>query len=222
MLYFLQNVDFAVLKPDYLEYTSLREVSDMNKNFLREYFSIPNLMGYFRIVLVVVYMILFYRSMSGAPYWPVIATVVVSGLTDFFDGKIARRFHMITEWGKMLDPIADKITIGAIILSLAFKYKIVTVMVVLYIIKEGFMAVAGLMSIKKGHKIDGAMWYGKVCTFGTYVILIALLLFPDMNIYVVNVLVAVNMAIMLFTFVNYIFYYINLFKNMNENVEKFS
>lgn len=121
----------------------------MKKDFWREYFSIPNIMGYFRIVLVFVYMYLFYKSLSGAPYWPVIATIVVSGLTDFFDGKVARKFDMVTDWGKMLDPIADKITIGAIILSLAFKYNIVIVMVGIYIIKEGYMAVSGMMLIKE-------------------------------------------------------------------------
>ena len=188
----------------------------MDKSFLCEYFSIPNLMGYFRIALVVVYMVLFYRSMSGAPYWPVIATIVISGLTDFFDGKVARKFNMITEWGKILDPIADKMTIGAIILSLSFKYKIITAMVILYILKEGFMAVAGIISIKRGNKIEGAMWYGKVCTFGTYLILIVLLLFPYINIMIVNILVAVNMAIMIFTFANYILYYRNMFKKINK------
>ncbi len=57
-------------------------------------------------------------------------TIVISGITDFFDGKIARRFNMITDWGKMLDPIADKITLGAIIVSMSFKYSIVVPMVV--------------------------------------------------------------------------------------------
>lgn len=178
-----------------------------NKDFWHEYFSIPNLMGYFRIVLVFVYMFLFYRALDGGLYWPVIATIVVSGVTDFFDGKVARKFDMVTEWGKVLDPIADKLTIGAIILTLSFKYRIVIAMVILYIIKEGFMAVAGLISIKKGNKVEGAMWYGKVCTFGTYVVLIALLLFPNMNIMFVDVLVAVDMIIMLFTFIEYIVYY---------------
>ena len=186
----------------------------MDKNFWKEYISIPNIMGYFRIVLVALYMILFCRYLGGVAYWPVIATIILSGLTDFFDGKIARKFNMVTEWGKMLDPIADKVTIGAIILSLTFKYRIVMAMVVLYVIKEGFMAVAGMISIKKGHKIEGAMWYGKVCTFGTYVILIALLLLPDMPIFFVNILIIINMAIMVFTFVSYIVYYARIFKNI--------
>lgn len=187
----------------------------MKKDFWREYFSIPNIMGYFRIVLVFVYMYLFYKSLSGAPYWPVIATIVVSGLTDFFDGKVARKFDMVTDWGKMLDPIADKITIGAIILSLAFKYNIVMVMVGIYIIKEGYMAVSGMMLIKRGHKIEGAKWYGKVCTFSTYVILIALLLFPGMPTGAVTALVIINIVVMLFTFSSYICYYSKIFKNTN-------
>ena len=58
----------------------------MDKNFWREYFSIPNIMGYFRIALAMLYMLLFYRALDGAPYWPVIVTIVISGITDFFDG----------------------------------------------------------------------------------------------------------------------------------------
>ena len=165
---------------------------------MEEYFSIPNIMGYFRIALAMLYMLLFYRALDGAPYWPVIVTIVISGITDFFDGKIARRFNMITDWERC-HPIADKITLGAIIISMSFKYSIVVFMVVFYIIKEGYMAVAGIISIRAGHKIEGAMWYGKVCTFATYVILIVLLLFPNMPEVMVNVLVIADMIIMAFT-----------------------
>lgn len=184
----------------------------MKSNFWREYFSIPNLMGYFRIILAAVYMFLFYNSLDGGAYWPVIAVIVLSGFTDFLDGKVARKFNMVTDWGKMLDPIADKITIGAIIISLSLKYKIVIAMIILYVIKEGYMAVMGLILIKKGHKIEGAKWYGKVCTFGTYVILIVLLLLPNMPMVIVNVLVILNMLIMIFTLIKYIVYHGSLLK----------
>lgn len=191
----------------------------MEKSFIKEYFSIPNLMGYFRILLVAVYMVLFYRSMDGGAYWPVIVTIALSGMTDFFDGKIARKFNMVTEWGKILDPIADKITIGAIILSLTFKYKIMLAMIVLYIIKEGFMGIAGLYSVKKGHKVEGAMWYGKVCTFGTYCIMLILLLFPDIPLLAVDILVGVNMVIMTITLVMYVGYYCRIFSK-NQDTEE--
>lgn len=186
----------------------------MNKDFLHEYFSIPNIMGYFRIVLVPVYMVLYFNYLDGGLYWPIIAVIVLSGLTDFLDGKVARRFNMVTEWGKILDPIADKITLGAIVISLAFKYSTIVPMVVLYIIKEGYMGVVGLIAINKGHKVEGAMWYGKVCTFSTYGIFIAMLLFPSMNMILVNVLIVLNMAIMIFTLVNYMIYYGKFFKGL--------
>ena len=120
----------------------------MKTDFFREYFSIPNIMGYFRIILALLYIWVYYMTLEGAPYWPVIAIIVLSGLTDLLDGKIARRFNMVTDWGKMLDPIADKITIGAIILSLVFKYKIILPMILLYVVKEGYMAVAGMLLMK--------------------------------------------------------------------------
>ena len=192
----------------------------MKTDFFREYFSIPNIMGYIRIILALLYILVYYMTLEGAPYWPVIAIIVLSGLTDFLDGKIARRFHMVTDWGKMLDPIADKITIGAIILSLVFKYKIILPMILLYVVKEGYMAVAGMMLMKKGHKIEGAKFYGKFCTFTTYVILIAILLVPNINDAAVVVLIAVNMAIMLYTLIRYVFYYGKLFAVCDKDLDK--
>ena len=97
-------------------------------------------------------------------------------------------------------------------------------MVVFYIIKEGYMAVAGIISIRAGHKIEGAMWYGKVCTFATYVILIVLLLFPNMPEVMVNVLVIADMAIMAFTLIKYFIYHRGLWEELRgklpKNIEK--
>ncbi len=181
-----------------------------------EYFTIPNLMGYFRILLVPVFLVFFVKSekLSGynVYYWLMLATIAVSGLTDFFDGRVARKFNQVTDWGKMLDPIADKITLGAIIVALAIKYPIVLAMVVLYIVKEGYMSIMGMILLKKGQKIEGAMWYGKVCTFATYVIIIILLVFKEMPRLWVDIFVYINMAVMLFTFIMYIPYHIKKLK----------
>ena len=91
-------------------------------------------------------------------------------------------------------------------------------MILLYVIKEGYMALAGSLLIKKGHKIEGAKFYGKVCTFVTYLILIAILLVPDMDRRVVTGLIWINMAVMLYAFIRYIFYYGKLFKEEDGKV----
>ena len=182
----------------------------------KELFSIPNMMGYFRLALVPIYLLVFYNAMHGGPYWPIYLVIVVSGLTDFFDGKIARKFDMVTDLGKMLDPIADKITIGAIIISLAYKYRIIIPVIILYIIKEGYMAIMGMIQLKRGMKIEGAMWYGKVCTFGTYVVMLAMLAFPKLPYQWVIGLVVLEIVLMLFTLVMYFGYHYRLLKQSNK------
>ena len=99
-------------------------------------------------------------------YWIVAVLVGISGLTDLLDGKVARKFDMVTELGKALDPIADKLTLGAIIFCLVVKNPIVWIIVILYIIKEGYMGIMGLLLLKRnGRKLDGAKCCFFLCCF---------------------------------------------------------
>ena len=77
----------------------------------REIFSIPNLMGYFRILLIPLFSWMYCTADSTGDYYAAAVVVGISGLTDMFDGKIARRFNMITELGKFIDPLADKLIV---------------------------------------------------------------------------------------------------------------
>lgn len=70
----------------------------------KEIFSIPNLMGYFRILLIPVFTWIYVQADSVSDYYTAAVLVGISGLTDMFDGKVARKFNMITELGKFIDP----------------------------------------------------------------------------------------------------------------------
>ncbi|MFQ7553143.1 MAG: CDP-alcohol phosphatidyltransferase family protein, partial [Blautia marasmi] len=96
-------------------------------------------MGYFRILLIPVYVLLYYHAESVKEYYIAAVLVGISGITDMLDGKVARHFNMITELGKVLDTVADKLTLGAMILCLAFRYENMRWLVGLFIVKEGFM-----------------------------------------------------------------------------------
>ena len=78
--------------------------------------------------------------------------------------------------------------------------------------RKCYMSIMGVILLKRGSKIEGALWYGKVCTFLTYVVLIILLVFPKLPMILVNILIAINMADMLFTFIMYIPYHIKKLK----------
>lgn len=107
----------------------------------REYFSIPNLMGYFRILLIPIYLIVYIRADSVRDYQIAAGIMVLSFLSDFLDGKIARRFNMVTEFGKILDPIADKMTQGTLALSFTFRYPAMGVLLLLFLLKETIMGI---------------------------------------------------------------------------------
>ncbi len=167
----------------------------------KEIFSIPNLMGYFRILMIPVFC---YLYIGKQRYLAASAAVLLSSLTDLFDGKIARKFNMVTELGKLLDPVADKLTHGALALCLALRYPLMWALILLLIVKEGYMAVMGAVLLKKGKKLNGAMWFGKVCTAVLFAGLLVLFLFSHLPLFWVNSLILGMMAVMIFTLLNYI------------------
>ena len=170
----------------------------------REIFSIPNLMGYFRILLIPVFSWMYCTADSTGDYYAAAVVVGVSGLTDMFDGKIARRFNMITELGKFIDPLADKLTQAALLLCLAVRYPLMRAVLALFVIKEGFMLVMGALLLPRGRKLDGAMWFGKVCTAVLYAVLFLLLLLPGIGTAAANVLIGICGVFLLFSFGMYI------------------
>lgn len=186
----------------------------MKKWWRSEYLSIPNLMGYFRILLIPVYLVLYFRADTPAAYLLAAAVIGVSGLTDCFDGKIARKYNMVTEFGKILDPIADKLTQGALVLSLTFRYPLMSCVLLLFLVKEAYMAVVGAVMLSKGRKMDGAQWSGKVCTTVLYVVMFLLILLTGIPIGAANILMFFCMAAMIYSLFSYFIFYWNMWQEI--------
>lgn len=179
-------------------------------NRKKEYFSIPNLMGYFRIVLLPVFLILYYHADSGALSIAALVVLLISYLTDFLDGKIARKFNMVTEFGKMLDPVADKLTQGVIALALTFQYPGTVSLLVLFLLKEMYMAIMGLVIIRKGKKVIGALWHGKVCTCLLDAGILILLFLPAHSFLLSNILIYGLMVVITVSWAMYLIFHIKI------------
>jgi len=152
--------------------------------------SVPNILGYFRILLIPFFMYTYMTAESAKDYYISAAIAGVSSLTDFCDGFIARKFNMVTELGKLIDPLADKLTQGALIICFIFRYPNMRYLLALYVIKEGFMVIMGLTILHhNGKKLNGAKWFGKVSTALVYIVMFILLLFPLMQEITVNSLI---------------------------------
>lgn len=175
----------------------------------KDIFTVPNILSYFRIALIPVFIILYINASShnGVGYHIGAVTVLlVSGLTDMLDGKIARKFNQVTDLGKIVDPLADYLTQFAVVVCLAIKYWMLIPVIALLVVKEISMAVLGVVFLRKGKKLTGAQWYGKVSTVVFYAVMSILLAVPyqKMHFAVSTVLIALSGAWMLFSFIKYL------------------
>ena len=177
------------------------------KNWKKEILTIPNLLSLFRLLLIPVYMLIYLNASSPVHYYIAGAILAVSCLTDLIDGKIARRFNMISTVGKILDPLADKITQFTLIMCLAIKYEVLWLIVILFVTKESFQLIAGIITLRQGKMLQGALFSGKLCTVILFLSLIVLVLFPDIISSAVTVIAVIDIIFMLIAFVDYLIIY---------------
>ncbi len=135
------------------------------KDYKKAILTIPNLLSLFRLCLIPVIVWLYVReeNYQWAGY-----ILILSGLTDIVDGFIARTFHMTSDVGKVLDPIADKLTQAVMLICLMVRYPDILWPFALMVAKETFMAISGLLVIKRTGKVLGANWHGKAATVLLY------------------------------------------------------
>ena len=181
----------------------------MKKN---EYFTIPNLMGYFRILLIPVFLYLYYHAETTKEYVTAFAVLAISFLTDLFDGKIARKFNMVTDFGKILDPIADKLTQCAMAVAITFRFPTMVPFLVVFVCKELYMGIMGLYIMKKYGVVSGAQMFGKVCTAIMDVGIFFLLLLYDMPLQTANIIILVMVIMMFYAWIRYIMFHAELLK----------
>lgn len=174
------------------------------KDWKKEIFTIPNLLSLFRLVLIPVYVVIYLNATDTWDYILAGAILAVSCLTDLIDGKIARHFNMISSVGKVLDPLADKVTQFTLTLCLSIRYPILIPVLALFLIKETFQLVAFIINLRKGKALPGALLSGKICTTILFVSLIALVLFPTMTPVAVDMIALIDTIFLFVAFISYV------------------
>ncbi len=142
----------------------------------RRILTVPNLLSFFRLLLIPVFI---WAYVGKQWSWQTGCVLALSGLTDIADGIIARRFHMISNLGKVLDPVADKMTQAAVLLCLVTRYSWMLLPLALMVCKELCMIVTGSMIIRKTGHVFGAVWHGKLATVLLYATMLLHLFWGD-------------------------------------------
>ena len=145
------------------------------KDLFTNWNTIPNWMCFVRIALIPVFSVLFVKESYIAAF----IVMIVAALTDVFDGKIARKFNMVSNLGKILDPIADKLSQIAIVVILIVKFWSfdgpLKYLLFLFIFKELVMVIAGAILLSLGMRPVAAEVWGKVATVVFYTFMITII-----------------------------------------------
>lgn len=169
--------------------------------------TIPNILSFIRIALVPFFLIFYFSGESSGIIISVIL-LAASALTDVIDGFIARTFNMISTFGKIIDPIADKLTQGVAVIAIAIRHTEFIPLMALLVLKEFLMFLGAINLFESGTRPAEAKWWGKLGTVMIFAFFIASLVYDlvgDSFPYAVLIVLAVLAAIcLIFSFVNYL------------------
>ncbi len=189
--------------------------------------TVPNLLSFIRILLIPVFAVLFYKDMTIAA----VVCLAASGFSDLIDGKIARRFNQVSNLGKILDPVADKLTVFAIAIILFIKFfsahnsvlHAFSWVFLLFIVKDLIMLGFGGFMIAKGMRPSAAEIYGKIATVAFYTVMVLIMAvgaevgafrsiwqLPD------NVMIILVVISVILTFVAFFSYIPDVFRQCSE------
>ncbi len=192
-----------------------------NKNEVisKDLMTIPNAISFTRILLITPFVAFFIKEM----YVAAAITVGISGLSDLFDGMIARKFNQESELGKVLDPLADKLTLIAVGICLIFIEPYVLPLMIIMVAKDVFMIIGGTIVINQGVIPPKASWYGKVSTFMFYisvamVVLMAILGYKNETL--TFTVLGVTAGMMIFSLINYAMIFFKIQKQLKSKADE--
>lgn len=152
--------------------------------------TLPNQLTLFRIVLIPVFMWVLFSLPEPINRYNAVAIFIIASITDFFDGYLARKMNLVSNFGKFADPLADKLLVMSALISMV-KLEDLSVVVVVLILAREFIITAFRTLAMEANIVMSASWWGKVKTAVQMIMIVVVLLdLPyDFMVYVERVLI---------------------------------
>lgn len=177
--------------------------------------NLANKLTTFRVLCIPIFVV--FMLIESIPYNYYLAAIVfiVASITDLFDGKIARKYHLVTNFGKFMDPLADKMLVSAALICLT--PKMIPLWVVIIIIsRELFISGFRMLAADQGIVL-AAGWWGKFKTAFSMVMIIVLIVNTPLNnsvLYIIGqILIWISLALTIISMIEYVSKNFNVLKN---------
>ena len=184
---------------------------------LKKNINVPNTLTVIRIIVIAPMM----KFLLEQKFIYAGIMILISALSDMMDGFLARKLNQVTDLGKILDPIADKLTLIAVVICVNVLYPEVMPFILVLFSKEMLMLAGGAFLIKLKIKPPAARWYGKLSTVLFYTSITTLIMLKAIWGYTNEILsltlLAVTTVSMLFSLVRYFILFVELVREKNKS-----
>lgn len=201
-----------------------------NTSLSNRAFTIPNIICLIRILLITPFVEFFLDK----NYSLAALIIIISGLSDCVDGFIARKFNQESELGKILDPLADKLTLLAVGVCLSVIEPFFLPVIIILVLKDLLMLIGSSKVIKMGILVPKSKWYGKLGTIMfyitvTFIVFVEIMQTAENPIITISeangkiismIMLCLTAAMMIFAFVKYSFMYRDIMKQAQSSQEK--
>lgn len=169
--------------------------------------NLPNKLTIFRVLLIPVFLFFLLTDVVGGEYsrFIALAIFVIASLTDLLDGNIARKYNLVTNFGKFMDPLADKLLVCSALIAFVGMDRLPIWIVIVIISREFIISGFRTVAADNGVVIAASMW-GKYKT--TFQMLMIILLIADLSIPKItileNILIYISLALTIISLIDYI------------------
>ncbi|MBQ6947597.1 MAG: CDP-diacylglycerol--glycerol-3-phosphate 3-phosphatidyltransferase [Clostridia bacterium] len=188
--------------------------------------NVPNLLTIARLFMVPAFVLCYVKGCENAwaygIYWAA-GLFVLAALTDILDGYIARKYNQITDFGKLADPLADKMMQVAAIACLAVYDRISAWIFYVFLAKELLLLFGSARLLKRFKFVVYSKWSGKIATVVLFICIVLIIVSPGINQLTATIMMTVCIVFTLVALFNYLQIYLNVKENRlqkNETVEE--
>lgn len=184
------------------------------KDSANKILTVPNFLSLVRLLLIPI--IVWLYCIKKEYVWTAVV-LVISGATDVVDGYIARHFGLVSNLGKALDPVADKLTQLATLFCLVTRFHLMVLPIALMFIKETIVGVSGIIVIKKTGVVCGADWHGKLTTVLLYGMIMLHIVWYNISSLASNVTISISTGMMILSLCLYVYRNITLIRTKSKD-----
>ncbi|MBP3470203.1 MAG: CDP-diacylglycerol--glycerol-3-phosphate 3-phosphatidyltransferase [Lachnospiraceae bacterium] len=165
--------------------------------------NLPNKLTLFRVILIPFFLLFLLTDLAGGySRWIALGIFVVASLTDLLDGKIARKYHLVTNFGKFMDPLADKLLVSSAMIAFVELGQMPAWVVIIIISRE--FAISGFRLIAAdNHVVIAASWWGKFKTATQMIMVILMIVNIEQLALVTEIVMWVALALTLISMIDY-------------------